>query len=231
MLAGWRQGARLSSAIGVLGGTFAPIHNGHLRLATTARDQLGLAEVRLVPAGQPPLRGAPAVPAARRLRWVKLALRNERQLIADDRELKRSGPSYTVDTLAELRAERPRTPLCLLVGQDQAAQLTRWHRWRELFALAHLIFFNRPGAPDEFPEDLARELEPRAAHSPTQLRQQLAGLVWRCDMPPADISSSAIRARLKGGQSVQGLVPDAVIKDLTQADLEAFAADETVTAR
>ncbi|MBI3172023.1 MAG: nicotinate-nicotinamide nucleotide adenylyltransferase, partial [Hydrocarboniphaga effusa] len=91
----------VSGAIGILGGTFAPIHNGHLRLAAAARDELKLSEVRLIPAAQPPLRPSPAIPAERRLHWVELAIRNEKKLVADGRELRRQGPSYTVDTLAE----------------------------------------------------------------------------------------------------------------------------------
>jgi nicotinate-nucleotide adenylyltransferase len=131
--------------IGIFGGTFAPIHHGHLRLAIEARDALQLDEVRLIPAAQPPLRAAPALPAARRLRWVRLAIGRERGLVADGRELARRGPSYTIDTLVSLRAQFPRAALCLLLGQDAARSLPRWHRWRELLEYAHLVIFARPG--------------------------------------------------------------------------------------
>ena len=103
-------------AIGIFGGTFAPIHNGHLQLALTARDRLGLSQVRLLPAPQPPLRHRPAIAAQRRLEWVRLAIKGHPKLVADGRELKRTGMSYTIDTLAELRDEFPATPLCLLLG-------------------------------------------------------------------------------------------------------------------
>lgn len=209
--------------IGVFGGTFAPIHNGHLRLAVAAREQLRLTEVRFVPAAQPPLRRAPAVRAARRLRWVRLAIAGQRALRVDDRELRRKGPSYTVDTLMSLRAEYPRTPLCLLLGQDAVRQLPRWREWRRLPELAHLVFFHRPGRPAPLPPPLARLLRGRRARSVAQLRARPAGLWWRCSMPPVPISASRVRQQLRRGVSVHGLVPEAVIADFTPQDLEAFA--------
>ena len=208
--------------IGIFGGTFAPIHNGHLRLAIAARRQLRLAEVRLVPAANPPLRDKPAIDAKRRLRWVKLAIARRRGLVADARELRRKGPSYTVDTLESLRKQFPRTPLCLLLGQDAARSLPRWHRWRELPALAHLVFFNRPGQPAALPAALARLLRGRRARSARELKRQPAGLGLRARMPPMDVSASDLRRRLGRGLSVAGLVPDTVRADFTRKDLEAF---------
>ena len=216
----------MTEAIGILGGTFAPIHNGHLRLAIEARDQLGLSEVRLIPAAQPPLRATPAIPAERRLHWVELAVRNQKCLLADGRELQRSGPSYTVDTLAELRAEHPQTPLCLLLGQDAARQLPQWRRWQSLTDYAHLVFFNRPGQTHELPAELNDLLQDRKARTAQELHRQPAGLWWRCDMPPMDIAASDIRQRLRHGLSVQGLVPQAVIENFTPTDLEAFVLNE-----
>jgi nicotinate-nucleotide adenylyltransferase len=212
----------LKRAIGVFGGTFAPIHNGHLRLAIAARNQLGLSEIRLIPAAQPPLRAAPAMPAARRRRWVELAIAGHRGLRVDDRELRRKGPSFTVDTLMSLRQEHPRASLCLLLGQDAARQLPRWDRWRQLPELAHLVFFHRPGRPP-FTGALARLLRGRRARSVAQLRARPAGLWWRCAMPPVPIAARDVRRQLRAGQSVRGLVPAAVIADFTRKDLEAFA--------
>jgi nicotinate-nucleotide adenylyltransferase len=209
--------------IGIFGGTFAPIHNGHLRLAIAAREQLRLSEVRFVPAAQPPLRDTPAIPAARRVRWVRLAIAGQRALRVDDRELRRKGPSYTVDTLMSIRAEHPRTALCLLLGQDAARQVPRWHDWRRLPELAHLVFFHRPGRPEQLAPPLARLLRGRRARSVTQLRARPAGLWWRCAMPPIPISASRVRQQLRRGVNVAGLVPDAVIADFTRQDLEAFA--------
>jgi nicotinate-nucleotide adenylyltransferase len=209
-------------SIGVFGGTFAPVHNGHLRVAIEARERLGLAQVRLVPAAVPPLRAAPPVAARRRLRWVRLAVGREPGLVADPRELARSGPSYTFDTLSSLRREFPGAALCLLLGQDAARQLPRWHRWRELPQLVHLVFFERPGQPPALPRALARLLRGRRARSAAELRRRRAGLWLRLPLPPLGISGSDVRRRLAAGLSVRGLVPDAVLADLTRRDLEAF---------
>lgn len=217
--------------IGIFGGSFSPIHNGHLRLAIEAREQLQLSEVRLLPAAQPPLREVPAIPAARRLRWVHLAVEGEPGLIADARELRRQGPSYTADTLAELRAEHPDTPLCLLLGQDAVRQLPQWQRWQSLIDYAHLVFFDRPGQAPELPAPLARLWQQRQARGVGELRQKAAGLCWRCALPPLDVSSSDIRRRLCRGLSVRGLVPDAVLRDFNPSDLEAFGQDENPAAR
>lgn len=189
--------------IGVLGGTFAPIHNGHLRLAIEARDQLGLSEVKLIPAASPPLRAQPAVPARRRLEWAQLAVAGEKGLSVDGRELARSGPSYTVDTLAELRAEHPRARLFLLLGADAASRIGQWHRWQELPALAQLVVCNRPGA-DAGPQ---------------------AGLFLRLTMPALEISATDIRRRIKAGHSLRGLVPDRVLDSFTSQDHQALSQD------
>lgn len=222
-----RAGGR-PRAIGIFGGTFAPIHNGHLQLALTARDTLGLSQVRLLPAAVPPLRNRPVISGERRLEWVRLAVQEHPRLVADGRELERDGPSYTVDTLASLRQDFPDAPLCLLLGQDTAQQLPQWHRWQSLTDYAHLVFFNRPGVPEHFPVELARFLRERAAHDATELHRAPAGLWWHCEMPPVDLSATAIRAALREGRPsrVKGMVPAAVLKNFTQSDLEAFAHDE-----
>ena len=209
--------------IGVFGGTFAPIHAGHLRLARAARRQLGLSRVLFIPAANPPLREAPGLPAARRRRWVELAIAGEKGFVLDDRELGRKGPSYTVDTLMSLRREHPREPLCLLLGQDAARRLPRWHRWRSLPALAHLVFFQRPGQPVHFTGALAALLRGRRARSTAQLRARPAGLWWRAAMPPVSLSGSDLRRRLAAGLTVRGSIPEAVLDDFTRKDLEVLA--------
>ena len=209
-------------SIGVFGGTFAPIHHGHLRLAIEAREALGLDHVRLVPAAAPPLRPAPPIAAARRLRWVKLAIGRERGLAADGRELARRGPSYTIDTRVSLRAQFPRAALCLLLGQDAARQLPRWHRWRELLDYAHLVFLARPGETPALPAALARRLRGRRARTPAELRRRPAGRWLRLPLTPLAISGSDLRRRIRLGLSVRGLVPDTVIADFNRQDLEAF---------
>lgn len=175
--------------------------------------------MRLIPANLPPHRAAPRVPAARRLDWVRLAIENEPGLIADDRELRRSGPSYTVDTLASLHAEFPDAALHLLLGADAAAQLHTWHRWRDLPAMAQLVFFERPGITLA----LAAEVE---AH--LQKYRALPLMTLRA----LDISSTEIRQLLLTGRSLRGLVPEAVLRSFSPDDLNQLnAQDETIPAR
>ncbi len=130
--------------VGVFGGTFDPVHHGHLRTALEVLEGCGLEQLRLVPALVPPHRPQPRAPAPLRLEMLRRAVAGEPRLVVDDRELRRGGPSYTVDTLAELRAAVGTRPLCLVLGADAFLGLPGWHRWRELFALAHLVVVERP---------------------------------------------------------------------------------------
>lgn len=199
----------------MLGGTFDPIHFGHLELAREVREAAGLSEVRLIPAGDPPHRGAPVASALHRLAMVELAVADYRGLVVDAREIKRPGRSYTVLTLAELRAQYPETPLALIVGADAFAGLPTWHQWRRLFELAHLVVVGRPGiAFDEpLPLALAQEWTRRLAATPAALRDTIAGSILRVPITPRPISASAIRAALGRGDNaaVRGLLPPAVL--------------------
>ena len=139
-----------SAPIGILGGTFDPIHYGHLRLAEELAGTLKLDQVRLVPSGTPPHRSAPGVSAAHRLAMVELAAAGNPRFSVDGREVRRTGPGYTFDTLAELRKEAGDTrPLALLVGADAFLEFATWHRWHEIFGLAHIAVAHRPGYPVE----------------------------------------------------------------------------------
>ena len=131
--------------IGIFGGTFDPIHYGHLRTALELQATLDLAVVHFVPCANPPHRAAPMTDGALRLKMVRAAIRDERGFVADDRELVREGPSYTIDTLASFRAEFAAQALCLMVGMDAFLGLPQWHRWRELTTLAHIVVAHRPG--------------------------------------------------------------------------------------
>ena len=190
--------------IGVLGGTFDPIHFGHLRLAQEAAGALRLAAVRFVPSGTPPHRGAPAVSAERRLEMVRLAIEPNPAFVLDDRELRRAGPGYTVDTLAELRRELgDAAALCLLVGADAFLDLATWSRWHELFNLAHIVVAHRPGYPvdtwqNHMPQPLAVHLAP-------------AGGIVVVPIAALDISSTRIRQCLRSGTSPRYLLPDSVL--------------------
>src|SRR5260370_39511082 len=131
--------------IGVFGGTFDPIHGGHLRPALERWQELGLAEVRFLPTGAPPHRAELYGSPERRLQMVRAAVADQPSFVVDDREVRRSGVSYSVDTLTELRREYPGRSLCLLLGMDAFLGLPNWHRWRELLTLAHIVVAHRPG--------------------------------------------------------------------------------------
>lgn len=199
--------------IGLFGGTFDPIHCGHLRLAIEARERLGLDEVLFLPAGQPRLRGAPLAPQPTRRRLLELALEGLPGMHLDVRELERPGPTATVDTLEELHAERSGDALCLLLGSDAFSRLERWTRWRRLMELAHLVVALRPGAvlPQQGP--VARLLA-RAAEEPAVLRTRPAGCVFLMDIPALDISATRVRELLATGRDARFLVPDRALSYL-----------------
>ncbi|WP_111497348.1 MULTISPECIES: nicotinate-nucleotide adenylyltransferase [Marinobacter] len=193
------------------GGTFDPVHHAHLRTAVELRERLQVAEVRLVPCHLPPHRDEPGATSEQRLRMLEAAVAGEPGLVLDARELKRDAPSYTVDTLAELRDEvGPGEPLAMVVGTDSFAAIDRWDRWRELLELAHIIVVQRPGY--DVPEDsVAGEL--LAANRGTDadsLRACPAGRVWAVNLPLLDISATSVRAAIREGRSPRFLLPDPV---------------------
>ena len=208
--------------LGILGGTFDPIHFGHLRLAEEACEALDLAEVRWIPAGQPPHRTAPRVDAAHRLEMVRRAVAGNPAFAVDDAETRSAAPSYTVTSLERLRAVAGARPLVLLMGADAFLGLATWHRWRDLFALAHIGVATRPGfelLPQEFPAELAEVCADRLGRNPYALREGPAGQVVAFDMTPLDISASLVRARLAAGLSVRYLLPDPVREYIDQHHL------------
>ncbi|MGD9582491.1 MAG: nicotinate-nucleotide adenylyltransferase [Lysobacterales bacterium] len=207
------------------GGTFDPVHHGHLRAAEEAALALAT-EVRLLPTSTPAHRPQPQASADQRLELLQIALAGQNRLLLDGRELRRAGPSYSVDTLIELRAEFGNgTPLALIVGADAFAGLPDWHRWRELFGLAHLVVLNRPGAagPEQWSSALQHEVAARWASSADELRLSVAGRVLAIDITPLAISATAIRAQLAAGGSVRWLLPEAVLTRIEAQGLYAGA--------
>lgn len=202
-------------AIGLFGGTFDPIHFGHLRLATELAEAFQLDQVVFIPAGLPYHRGRDAhATAEQRLTMVKLATQRDSRFDVDERELKRAGNTYTYDTLAEIRAERgPDVPLVFLAGSDAFANIETWHRWQELFTLAHFAVAVRGGdeawaakGPGAFP----REAWPHVTLDPREMRNLPAGKVMTFSMTPLSISSTAIRSLVREGASIRYLTPDSV---------------------
>jgi nicotinate-nucleotide adenylyltransferase len=195
--------------LGVFGGTFDPVHLAHLRLAEEARDHLQLTAVRWIPAGQPYHREAPPTAAADRLAMVQLAVADNPAFTVDAAEVHSGQPSYTVPTLERLRAELgPDQPLVLLLGADAFAGIPSWHRWQELFGLAHLAVAHRPGYPleaAELPPVLAAELTARQTDA-TALRHAPAGAIVPFAMTPLAVSATHIRALLAAGNSARYLL-------------------------
>ncbi|MGH8596999.1 MAG: nicotinate-nucleotide adenylyltransferase [Gammaproteobacteria bacterium] len=205
--------------IGVFGGTFDPIHFGHLCLAHELAQHLSLGEVRFVPTGLPPHRGAPASSPRHRLAMVRLAITGNPQFVIDEREVLRKGPCYTFDTLSELRTELGAArPLCLLMGSDAFSGLVTWKNWRGLFDLAHIAVAHRAGFVRKtwerlLPAALRREMRKRLTADNAMLCAQPHGSIFLQPITALDISASTIRARLKARvSSPRYLLPDAVLE-------------------
>ena len=223
----------MKPVLGIFGGTFDPIHCGHLELARELRAALAFSAVRFIPAGDPPHRAAPVGAAAHRLAMVELAVAPYPDLEVDAREIRRAGRSYTVSTLEELRHEEPSRPLALIVGADAFLGLPTWHRWRELFALAHIVVVARPGVAIEgsLPPALAEEWSRRLRPDATTLGSAPAGTLILPKVTAHPISASAIRAQLARGSdglaAVRGLLPAAVLAYIDRNQLYRSRQDAT----
>ena len=200
-----------AQALGVLGGAFDPVHIGHLRGAIAVREHLGLERVDLLPAAQSPLKDTATVTAADRLAMLEAAVRGVPGLGVDARELARKGPSYTVDTLIELRREVGQAmPLIWIVGKDILPALPKWSRWQQLLELAHLVILERPGS-DSPPLAVTQWLDQHRIDQ-NALLTSAAGGVMTLDQPVLDIASSDIRALLAAGRDPRFLLPDVVME-------------------
>ncbi len=195
--------------VGVFGGTFDPVHCGHLRTMLELRTVLGLDEVLVIPCGQPPHRPPPIASAHARQRMLAAALTDLDGMRVDSRELSRDGPSYTVETLESLKQDFPAATLCLLLGSDAFAGLESWHRWEDIIALCHIVVARRPGAVGAVPHGL-KKLVSRAEGTVADLRAQAAGRIVFCETSQLDVSSSHLRAQAAAGLSLRWLVPEQV---------------------
>jgi nicotinate-nucleotide adenylyltransferase len=196
--------------IGIFGGTFDPVHYGHLRTAFEMLQALRFSEVRFMPCGDPPHRGKTYANAALRLEMVKQAIAGQSGFVADDRELRREGPSYSVDTLTALREEFQQRPLALMIGMDAFLGLPKWHHWRDIVKLAHIVIAHRPGwrAPDM--GLLGEMLAERGTHRIDDLHEADAGHIYIHDVTQLEISSTELRELIAGGRDPIFLMPDAV---------------------
>jgi nicotinate-nucleotide adenylyltransferase len=207
------------AAVGIFGGTFDPVHYGHLRAALEAREMLKLEDFRLLPAGTPPHRSNTVASGVHRLAMLQLAVSEHSGFRVDDREVRREGNSYMVDTLLEIREETGDSPLLLIIGQDAANALDSWHQWLTIFGLAHLVIMRRPESKLAWSGELQNQMERRLARNPKQLREKAAGLVLPLEVTQLAISSTGIRNQLLAGQSPRFLLPDAVIDYIKQNEL------------
>ncbi len=188
---------------------FDPIHYGHLRTAHELHGILGLELLAFLPAGDPPHRAAPLADAETRLAMVRAAVADDPRFVVDDRELRRSGPSYTALTLEELRAERGLQPIVLIMGMDTYAGIGRWHRAQDLLSLAHVVIALRPGATTPQDGFAAELLRTRQCHDPARLSGCPAGLVYVSEGTQLDLSSSAVRDVVATGRDPRYLMPEA----------------------
>jgi nicotinate-nucleotide adenylyltransferase len=192
----------------VFGGTFDPIHHGHLRIAMDALEQLALAEVRLIPLAHAVHRDQPETPGRIRLAMIQKAIAGRRGLIADDRELQRDGDSYTVDTLRSLADDMPDRDLCLLLGDDAFAGFLDWKAPDAILELANIAVLRRPGATRAFSGELGKLLRQRETG---ELQPGVCGQIRLLQVTQLDIASSDIRRRLAEGRSADFLLPDPVL--------------------
>jgi nicotinate-nucleotide adenylyltransferase len=201
----------LEQPIGILGGTFDPIHLGHLRMGLELCETLQLAKVLVIPCYQPVHRPEPSAKAEDRMAMVRAAVIDEPTLFADDHEIRRHNPSYMIDTLLDLRAELPTTPLCLLVGIDAFLHFHHWHRWQDILDHCHLIVAHRPQYTLPQSGLIADLVNARLQHDSHYVHTHLAGAILLQQITPLEISASEIRKQIAMQRNPRYLLPDAVL--------------------
>jgi nicotinate-nucleotide adenylyltransferase len=197
--------------IGVLGGTFDPIHFGHIKPALELLRTLPLGEIRFIPCAVPPHRSTPIATPAQRWQMLNIVLRHQEGLRADDRELRREGPSYTVDTLLDLREELgEKESICLIMGNDVFRDLPTWNRWEQILGLAHIVIATRPGSGMPLSGPAAELLMRSRPNGAQMLKQRPCGGILPCEVTPVNVSSTTIRDCISNGQSPRYMLPGGV---------------------
>lgn len=198
------------SMIGIFGGTFDPVHYGHLRPVQEVCDELALDEVHWLPCNIPPHRDLPLASAEHRLAMLRLALNGNGRFVVDTRELERDGPSYMVDTLVSLRQDFAADSLLLILGQDAFNGLPQWHHWQQILQLAHVVVCTRPGSELPLSGPLEKLVADKQIHDSEKLRSTLAGLVYMLPVTRLSISATQIRELCQQKKSPAYLLPGAV---------------------
>ncbi|MDX1519187.1 MAG: nicotinate-nucleotide adenylyltransferase [Gammaproteobacteria bacterium] len=210
----------MGNTIGILGGTFDPVHNGHLRLALEIQQQLDLSGVRLIPLNIPPHRDPPAAGSEHRLKMLVNACNGVNGLIVDDREINREQTSWTIDTVMSLREEFPDHSLCLIMGEDAFAGLDSWRSWNKLTDYVHLVVASRISTGiTAYPDTVKKLLEERETDDPATIKRELNGYIIRVPIPMLEISSSRIRELLASNQAVDFLLPQPVLDYILEQQL------------
>jgi len=206
----------MGKLIGLFGGTFDPVHYGHLRPALEVMQAAELDEVRFIPNRVPPHREPPLLSDQQRAELVQLAIADTPGFVLEQRELLREGPSYMVDTLISLQQDFPDSTLCLIMGMDAFSGLPEWHRWQTIFELCHLIITSRPGS--KLPNFATQTgIAQKISDDPKCLQQRPVGQILLQSVTQLDISASLIRQHLSNRQSIQFLLPEAVREKFEQA--------------
>ncbi len=205
--------------IGIFGGTFDPIHLGHLELAEQAYQQCQLQQVCFMPCYQSPTkRNLPVATGPERLAMLEIAIKDHEYFCTDDREIVRGGMSYMVDSLKSLRQEYPEIPLCLIMSMDAFAALDKWYHWQELITLAHLVVANRPESR-QISDPVAELLQQHQVFQADKLQETTAGYIFYLQIPPNPISATQIRSMIKAGQEASSMVKPAVWNFIMQHKL------------
>lgn len=219
----------MQSGLAVFGGTFDPVHFGHLRSAVEVADFLQLDSVCMLPASQPAHRESPLCSSEQRLAMLRLAVAEESLLKIDERECQRQGPSYMVDTLASLRAEHGADkPIVLVLGIDSFLTLPQWYRWQDIIGLAHILVLDRPGwdsNSDASSPALLHLLQEHEVNDKSLMLNSAQGCVLRTGLTQLNISASQIRQFIANGQSVRYLVPDSVVSFISNNGIYSTTAD------
>lgn len=202
--------------IGLFGGTFDPIHKGHIAIANELIHALELHAMHFIPNKEPMHRHKPKASAEHRLAMVRIATARNPKFIVNDVEMRRPGPTYTIDTLTQIRNQIPNQPLCLILGKDVFSSMNTWHEWENIPALVHLVIINRPGVPLSYDPWMKTLLKEHETNNIRKLCLKPGGYILQHEIEPMMISATEIRKKLKAGKDVSNEVPTEVLRYIQQ---------------